>query len=136
MIECRRGHPQALYGRQRGGTGPRSGEVICTACKALTTRLLRARRSAGLPNMRDWSQPLPDPVRVWRWALFCAALPSRIRTIRREEGIDSRKGDRYESFGRPLPAVTPVQPWAPIRTAPIPTTPRGEHGRWLARRAS
>lgn len=66
-----------------------------------------------------WDTPLADPDRAARWAAWCAALPRLIAEVRRDEGIDSRCGDAWQTF--PRPAEPPAETDEP---SPEPVTRR------------
>jgi hypothetical protein len=80
-----------------------------------------------------WTYPVPRlPCDTERWRWFCRSIELRIR-LEQFEHHDGKLA--APAFVPPLPSarcLLPTRP-VPIRTQPIPTTPRDARGRWRRR---
>lgn len=71
------------------------GQMRCVPCR----NSREEQRKANPENVGLWGIPTPDPEREARFAAFAAGIGPAIKEMRRREGIDSSKGDRWHTLG-------------------------------------
>jgi hypothetical protein len=88
---CRRGHERAIHERRYPAVG-RAPTRRCLACASEG-----ARRLGELDALT--ATPPVDQERRRAWVAFCVALPLSLAQIRAQEGIDSSRGDVWQTLG-------------------------------------